>query len=91
MQSEPVARTKYDAEVRGLATTARPTKERTVRDKFPEPQAGADAIPTHEQLPPQDWRSGGVDWGQGNAEERTMVQSAAFVLAANQYTYGWTR
>ncbi len=89
MQSEPVARTK-----RGLATTARPTKEqieRTVRDKFPEPQAGADAIPTHEQLPPQDWRSGGVDWGQGNAEERTMVQSAAFVLAANQYTYGWTR
>ena len=59
------ARTKYDAEVRGLPTTARPTKEQielTVRDEFPdEPQAGADAILTPEQL---DWRSGEVDYGK---------------------------
>ena len=75
-----LARAKYDAEVRGLATTARPTKaqiERTVREKFPEPRAGADAIPTHEQLPPQDWRNGEVDWGQGSAEERAE-RSACF-------------
>jgi hypothetical protein len=59
------ARTKYDAEVRGLPTTARPMKEQielTVRDEFPdEPQAGADAILTPEQL---DWRSGEVDYGK---------------------------
>jgi hypothetical protein len=55
---------------RGANANERAT-ERTVRDKSPEPQAGAHAIPTHEQLPPQDWRSGKVDWGQGNTEERT--------------------
>ena len=73
-----LARTKYDAEVRHLPTLARPTKEQieqTVRDKFPEPRAGSDAIPTHTDLPPQDWRTGEIDWGHGSenvlAERRT--------------------
>ncbi len=79
-----LARTKYDAEVRHLPTLARPTKEQIeprgssgqYRDKFPEPRAGSDAIPTHaDLLPPQDWRTGEIDWGQGSenalAERRT--------------------
>ena len=76
-----LARTKYDSEVRNLPSLARPTKEqieRTVRDKFPGPRAGADAIPTHADLPPQDWKSGEVDWGQGSED----------ALAERRVTFG---
>ena len=70
-----LARTKYDAEVRHLPTTARPTKEQIERTVRGEPQAAAaDAIiPTHEDLPPQDWRTlggGGMEWGPSSEEER---------------------
>ena len=68
-----LARMKHDAEVRRLPTTARPSKvqiQQTVADKFPQPAAGEEAIPTHADLPPQSWLTGVVDLGSGTEEER---------------------
>jgi hypothetical protein len=72
-----LARMKHDAEERGLNTTARPTKaqiERTVADKFPGPPEDAEAIPTHAELPVQNWRTGEVNWGAGTAEEQAALK-----------------
>ena len=68
-----LARTKHDAEARGLPTMARPTKtqiERTVAEKFPDPPTDVEAIPTHADLPAQDWRTGEVDLGPGTDDLR---------------------
>ena len=68
-----LARMKYDAEVRRLPTTARPSKQQiieTVAAKFPGPPAEGVAIPSHADLPPQDWRTGEVDLGAGTREQR---------------------
>ena len=68
-----LARTKHDAEERGLPTMARPPKaqiERTVAEKFPDLPTNVEAIPTHADLPAQDWRTGEVDFGPGTDDER---------------------
>ena len=48
-----------------------------MRDKFPEPRADTDAIPTHADLPPQDWKTGEVGWGQGS-EDALAERRATF-------------
>ena len=88
-----LARTKYDAEVRHLPTTARPTKaqiERTVADKFPDPPEDAEAIPSHADLPHQNWRTGELDLGTGTDDERA-ARSIKFGGKSTQLKLGTLR